>query len=141
MKAQWEIEKQEMNKEKSIKQQIVQTKLEIDEAQRVYDLEKLAILQHGTLPKLEKELDEENKRQQSIEFTMLKEEVTEEEIAEIVSEWTNISVSKMNESEKDKITNLPKSIHKRVIGQEEGVDPVANAVIRGRTGLKDQRKH
>lgn len=140
MKAQWELEKQEMNKEKSIKEQIEKTKLEIEEAQRVYDLEKLAILQHGTMPKLEKELEQEHERQKQREMTMMKEEVTEEEIAEIVSKWTNIPVSKLNESEKDKIINLPKILHKRVIGQEEAVEAVADAVIRGRAGLKDQSK-
>ncbi len=140
MKAQWELEKQEMNKEKNLKQQIEQAKLEIEEAQRVYDLEKLATLQHGTLPKLEKELEEERQRKKSRELTMLKEEVTEEEIAEIVSKWTNIPVSKLNESEKDKILGLPDILHKRVIGQEEAVEAVADAVIRGRAGLKDQSK-
>jgi len=140
MKAQWELEKQEMNKEKSIKEKIEKAKLEIEEAQRVYDLEKLATLQHGTLPNLEKELKEERIRQESREMTMLKEEVTEEEIAEIVSKWTNIPVTKLNESEKDKILNLPKILHKRVIGQKEAVETVSNAVIRGRAGLKDQSK-
>ena len=140
MKAQWELEKQEMNKEKEIKQRIEKTKLEIEEAQRVYDLEKLATLQHGTLPQLEKELENEKQRKQSKELKMLKEEVTEEEIAEIVSKWTGIPVSKLNESEKEKVLHLPDILHRRVIGQDEAVEAVADAVIRGRAGLKDQSK-
>ncbi|MBN2878909.1 MAG: ATP-dependent chaperone ClpB [Clostridia bacterium] len=140
MKAQWELEKQEMNKEKEIKQRIEKTKLEIEEAQRVYDLEKLATLQHGTLPQLEKDLEAERQRKQSAELKMLKEEVTEEEIAEIVSKWTGIPVSKLNESEKEKVLHLPDILHNRVIGQDEAVEAVSDAVIRGRAGLKDQRK-
>ncbi len=140
MKAQWELEKSEMNKEKEIKQEIENVKLQIDEAQRAYDLEKLAVLQHGTLPKLEKELEEELARAKNREHTILKEEVTKEEIAEIVSKWTNIPVSKLNESEKDKLLNLPDILHKRVIGQDEAIEAVSDAVIRARAGLKDQSK-
>ena len=140
MKAQWELEKAEMNKEKEIKQEIENVKLSIEEAERSYDLEKLAVLQHGTLPKLKAELETELSRVKDINNTMLKEEVTEEEISEIVSKWTNIPVSKLNESEKDKLLNLPSILHQRVIGQDEAIDAVSDAVIRARAGLKDQTK-
>jgi len=141
MKSQWELEKQNIKREKDIKQQIEDVKRQIEEAERNYDLDKLAILKHGKLPELEKQLEEEKKRIKSREGNaLLKEEVTEEEIAEIVSRWTGIPVTKLVENEKDKLLNLEQILHKRVIGQDEAVSAVSDSVIRARSGLKDLRK-
>ena len=141
MKAQWELEKQNIKREKDIKQNIEDIKRQIEEAERNYDLDKLAILKHGRLPELEKQLEEEKERIKSgEENTLLKEEVTEEEIAEIVSRWTGIPVTRLVENEKDKLINLEEILHKRVIGQEEAVSAVSDSVIRARSGLKDLRR-
>ena len=140
MKAQWELEKENIKREKVIKEQIEDTKRQIEEAERHYDLEKLASLKHGTLPELQKSLEAEKIRKKSNESVLLREEVTEDEIAEIVSRWTGIPVTKLVENEKDKLLNLEEILHKRVIGQEEAVTAVSNAVIRARSGLKDPRK-
>ncbi len=140
MKAQWELEKSELSKEKDLKQQMEVLKREIDEAERGYDLEKLAALKYGKLPELEKALKEEKKRSGHRELKMLKEEVTEEEIAEIVSRWTHIPVSKLNETEKDRLLHLDSLLHKRIVGQDEAVTAVVDAVIRARAGLKDKNK-
>ncbi len=141
MKAQWELEKQNIKREKDIKQNIEEIKRQIEEAERNYDLDKLAILKHGKLPELEKQLKEEKERIKSgEENTLLKEEVTEEEIAEIVSRWTGIPVTRLVENEKDKLINLEEILHKRVIGQDEAVSAVSDSVIRARSGLKDLRR-
>ena len=140
MKAQWELEKAELNKEKEIKAEIEKTQLAIEEAERAYDLEKLASLKYGKLPELEKELQAEKESAKNKHLTLLKEEVTEEEIEEIVSRWTGIPVSKLNSSEKERLLHLDSILHQRVIGQEEAVQAVTDAVIRGRAGLKDPNR-
>lgn len=141
MKAQWELEKQNIKREKDLKQQIEDIKRQIEEAERNYDLDKLAVLKHGKLPELEKQLENEKQRiRSSEENSLLKEEVTEEEIAEIVSRWTGIPVTRLVENEKDKLLNLEEILHKRVIGQDEAVTAVCDSVIRARSGLKDLRK-
>ncbi len=140
MKAQWELEKAELNKEKELKAEIEKTQLEIEEAERAYDLEKLASLKYGRLPELEKELRAEKESAKTKHLTLLKEEVTEAEIEEIVSRWTGIPVSKLNSSEKEKLLHLDSILHQRVIGQEEAVQAVTDAVIRGRAGLKDPNR-
>jgi ATP-dependent Clp protease ATP-binding subunit ClpB len=141
MKAQWESEKSILVREKELKQQIEETKRKIEEAERRYDLNELAILKHGKLPELEKQLREEKERQKSSGGKrLLKEEVTEDEIAEIVSKWTGIPVTKLVENERDKLLNLGEILHRRVIGQDEAVESVAGAVLRARSGLKDPRK-
>lgn len=140
MKAQWELEKSELNKEKEIKAEIEKTQLAIEEAERAYDLEKLASLRYGKLPELEKELQAEKESAKTKHLTLLKEEVTEEEIEEIVSRWTGIPVSRLNSSEKERLLHLDSILHQRVIGQEEAVQAVADAVIRGRAGLKDPNR-
>ncbi|MBF4692685.1 ATP-dependent chaperone ClpB [Fusibacter ferrireducens] len=140
MKAQWEVEKQILTKEKNFKAEIEQTKREIDEAERAYDLEKLASLKYGKLPELEKQLEEAQNKSETHEMTLLKEEVTEVEIAEIISKWTGIPLSKLNETEKEKLLNLEAHLHKRVVGQEEAVNAVAESIIRARAGLKDPEK-
>jgi len=140
MKAQWEFEKENIKREKEIKQQIEDVKREIEEAERHYNLERLAALRYGKLPELQKLLEQEKQKRKSNSTALLKEEVTEEEIAEIVSRWTGIPVTKLVESEKDKLLNLGTLLHKRVIGQDEAVTAVCDAVIRARSGLKDPRK-
>ncbi len=140
MKAQWELEKQNLKREKEIKQQIEEVKRQIEEAERSYDLDKLAVLKHGRLPELEKDLEEEKQRNKEKEGALLKEEVTEEEIADIVSRWTGIPITKLVENEKDKLLNLEEILHKRVVGQDEAVSAVSDAVIRARSGLKDPNK-
>ncbi len=141
MKAQWESEKSILTREKELKQQIEETKRRIEEAERRYDLNELAVLKHGQLPELEKQLQEEKERQKSSGGKrLLKEEVTEDEIAEIVSKWTGIPVTRLVENERDKLLNLEEILHRRVIGQDEAVESVAGAVLRARSGLKDPRK-
>ncbi|RRD96169.1 ATP-dependent chaperone ClpB [Clostridiales bacterium COT073_COT-073] len=140
MKAQWELEKAGLNKEKEIKAEIEKAHLEIEKAERAYDLEKLASLKYGRLPELEKELQAEKESAKTKHLTLLKEEVTEEEIEEIVSRWTGIPVSKLNSSEKERLLQLDKILHERVIGQDEAVEAVTDAVIRGRAGLKDPNR-
>ena len=141
MRAQWEGEKKAISEVKVIKQQIESVKHEIEDAERNYDLEKLAQLKYGTLPDLEKKLEEEKKKaDEGKDARLLKEEVGEEEIAEVISGWTGIPVSKLVESEREKLLKLPEILHKRVIGQDEGVQAVAEAVLRARAGLKDEKR-
>lgn len=137
MMAQWELEKQTIKGEKDIKQEIENVNREIEEAERKYDLEKLAQLKHGRLPELYKQLEA---RKEKSERQLLKEEVTDEEIAEIVAKWTGVPVTKLLEQEKDKLLHLADILHQRVIGQEEAVEAVSDAVIRARSGLKDLTK-
>ncbi len=141
MNVQWESEKSNLSREKELKQQIEQTKRSIEEAERRYDLNELAVLKHGQLPELEKQLQEEKVRLSSANGKrLLKEEVTEEEIAEIVSKWTGIPVTRLVEAERDKLLQLEETLHKRVIGQDEAVKAVSDAVLRARSGLKDPTK-
>lgn len=140
MRAQWELEKKNISREKELKQQIEGVRREIEEAKRQYDLEKLAKLEYGELPSLMKMLEDEKQRNAASENTLLKEEVSAEEIAEIVSRWTGIPVTKLVEKERDKLLHLDNLLHKRVIGQDEAVTAVSDAVIRARSGLKDPSK-
>ena len=141
MRAQWESEKKAISEVKVIKQDIEDVRHQIEEAERGYDLEKLAELKYGTLPALEKRLEiEKGKADKAEEARLLKEEVTEEEIAEVISGWTGIPVSKLVETERDKLLKLPQILHERVIGQDEGVQVVAESVLRARAGLKDEKR-
>lgn len=141
MKSQWETEKNNLSKEKEIKIKIEETKRKIEEAERKYNLEELARLKYGELPELEKQLEQERMRQQDVkENRLLKEEVTEEEIAEIISKWTGIPVTKLVESEREKLLHMADILHRRVIGQDEAVELVSDAVLRARSGLKDPKK-
>ncbi|MGI6731524.1 MAG: ATP-dependent chaperone ClpB [Anaerovoracaceae bacterium] len=138
MRAQWENEKKSIIDLKATKQQIEDVRLQIEEAERKYDLELLAKLKYGVLPELQKKLEEEmNLTEEGREKRLLKEEVTEEEIAEVVSNWTGIPVSRLVEAERDKLLRLGEILHKRVIGQGEAVTAVSEAVLRARAGLKD----
>ncbi|NLE26085.1 MAG: ATP-dependent chaperone ClpB [Clostridiaceae bacterium] len=140
MKAQWELEKEYIKREKEAKKEIEEIKLQIEEAERNYDLESLAKLKYGKLPELENTLIEEKKRQSELSGRMLKEEVTEDEITEIISKWTGIPVTKLMEEEKEKLLNLEETLHQRVIGQNEAVTAVSDAVLRARAGLKDNKR-
>ncbi len=141
MRAQWENEKKSITDLKDYKQEMEDLKHEIEEAEREYNLEKLAKLKYGTLPELEKKLEEAQERAEKAEERhLLKEEVTEEEIAEVVSKWTGVPVSRLVESEKEKLLKLPEILHKRVVGQDEAVEVVSEAVLRARAGLKDETK-
>ena len=141
MKAQWDSEKSAIVDIKNTKKQIENIRLEIEDAERNYDLEKLAKLKYGTLPELEKKLESQKESaEDNGEERLLKEEVTEEEIAEVISAWTGIPVSKLVESERDKLIKLPEILHKRVIGQDEGVQAVSEAILRARAGLKDENR-
>ena len=141
MRAQWENEKKTITDVKATKQEIENVKHQMEEAERNYDLEKLAKLKYGTLPELEKKLNaEKEKADTANEKRLLKEEVGEEEIAEVVSSWTGIPVAKLVESEKEKLLKLPEILHKRVIGQDEGVEAVSEAILRARAGLKDENR-
>lgn len=141
LKSQWEVEKQEIEKVKQLKAEIDKTKLEIEKAERNYDLNKLAELKYGTLATLEKQLKEQQEASdKKFDHALLKLEVSENEIADIVSKWTGIPVSKLVESEKEKILNLEKSLNERVMGQEEAVKLVADTILRARAGLKDKRR-
>ena len=135
LKAKWEEEKRSITVIKDIKEEIDRVKRQIEEAERKYDLEKLSQLKYGTLVDLEKKLEEADEKEQDHE-KMLKEVVTEEEIAEVVAKWTGIPVTKLISTERDKLLNLGPILHKKVIGQDEAVDAVVDAVIRARAGMK-----
>ena len=143
MRAQWENEKTAISEVKGTKQQIEEVKHQMEEAERNYDLEKLAQLKYGTLPELEKKLEEEKQKADSVdggEARLLKEEVNEEEIAEVISSWTGIPVSKLVETEREKLLKLPEILHQRVVGQNEAVTAVSEAILRARAGLKDENR-
>lgn len=141
MRAQWENEKNAITGVKACKQKIEDVKHQIEEAERAYDLEKLAALKYGTLPQLEKDLEESKaKADFAEENRLLREEVDEEEIAEVISAWTGIPVAKLVESEKEKLLKLPEILHRRVVGQDEGIEAVSEAILRARAGLKEESR-
>jgi len=139
-KAQWDNEKRSVEAVQKLREQIEQVNNEIQIAQQQYDLNKAAELQYGRLPQLQKQLEEEEERIRSKEMELVHESVTEEEIARIISRWTGIPVAKLNESERSKTLNLDKELHKRVVGQEESVQKVTEAIIRSKAGIKDPTK-
>lgn len=139
-KAQWDNEKTSVERLQKIREEIEQVNQEIQKAQRSYDLEKAAELQYGRLPQLTKQLQEEEERVKGKSMTLVHESVTEDEIARIISRWTGIPVAKLNESERSKTLHLDEELHKRVIGQDEGVTKVTEAIIRSKAGIKDPTK-
>ena len=139
-KAKWDDEKQDVEKLQSLREQIEDMNKQIELAQRNYDLNKAAELQYGKLPQLKKQLEEEETRVHGEENSILRERVTDEEIARIVSKWTGIPVAKLTESERNKILHLDDELHKRVIGQEEGVSKVTEAIIRSKAGIQDENR-
>ncbi len=142
MRAQWESEKQAIKKVQAIRQELEKVRHDVEVAERDYDLNRAAELRHGKLPDLERRLkaEEEMLAQKQIGERLLREEVTEEEIAEIISRWTGIPVTRLMEGERQKILRLDEVLHERVIGQDEAVQLVADAVIRARSGIKDPRR-
>ncbi len=139
-KAKWENEKSSVDKVTKIKEEINELELQIEQAQRDYDLNKAAELQYAKLPELQKELEEAEKIVKGKDLELVQESVTEEEIAKIVSRWTGIPVSKLSETERQKTLHLADILHKRVIGQDEGVTKVTEAIIRSKAGIKDPSK-
>ena len=141
MKAKWENEKAAIGKVQKLREEIEQTNAQIEQAERNYDLNKVAELRYGKLPELQKELQhEEEISEKSKEDGLLRNKVTEEEIAKIISRWTGIPVTKLMEGEREKILNLDKILHKRVIGQDEAVEKVSDAIMRSRAGIGDPRR-
>lgn len=141
MRAQWETEKEALQQHQKIREQIESLRIEIEHAEREYDLNRAAELKHGKLPALERELQEREKLSGAAdEGRLLREEVTEDEIAGIVARWTGIPVTRLVEGERDKLLRLDEVLHSRVIGQEEAVQRVSDAVIRARSGIKDPEK-
>ncbi len=139
-KAQWDNEKSSVEKLQKLREQIEALNNEIQMAQRNYDLNKAAELQYGKLPALQKELEIEEENTKKQDLSLVHEVVTEEEISRIVSRWTGIPVAKLTESERNKTLHLDEELHKRVIGQEEGVTKVSEAIIRSKAGIKDPSK-
>ncbi len=139
-KAQWENEKNSIEKVRKLREEIEQVKSEIKMAQQNYDLEKAAELQYGKLPSLQKQLETEEDFVKQKELSLVHENVSEEEIAKIISRWTGIPVAKLTESERNKTLHLDEELHKRVIGQDEGVTKVTEAIIRSKAGIKDPGK-
>lgn len=139
-KAQWDNEKSSVERVQKIREEIEQVNKDIQKAQQAYDLNKAAELQYGRLPQLKKQLDAEEERVKEKELSLVHEAVTDEEIARIISRWTGIPVAKLNESERSKTLHLGDELHKRVIGQEQGVELVTEAIIRSKAGIKDPSK-
>jgi ATP-dependent Clp protease ATP-binding subunit ClpB len=142
MRAQWEAERHALRRVQQLRQQMEQLRLEAEQAERDYDLNRAAQLRHGKLPELERKLRAEEEQLSSKQggHRLLREVVTEEEIATIVSRWTGIPVSRLKESEREKLLRLDEILHQRVVGQDEAVRLVADAIIRARSGIKDPRR-
>ncbi|MBV9935475.1 MAG: ATP-dependent chaperone ClpB, partial [Actinobacteria bacterium] len=142
MRAQWEAERQALKRVQTLRGELERIRHEADEAERAYDLNRAAELRHGRLPDLERQLQAEEERLATKQGgqRLLREMVTEEEIASIVSRWTGIPVSRLQESEREKLLHLDQILHQRVVGQDEAVQLVADAIIRARSGIKDPRR-
>ena len=139
-KASWDQEKSAVERVSKLKEEIESLNNEIQIAQRNYDLNKAAELQYGKLPELQRQLEEAEESAKKRESSMVHESVTDDEIATIISRWTGIPVAKLTESERNKTLNLDKELHKRVVGQDEGVEKVTEAIIRSKAGIKDPTK-
>ena len=140
MKAKWDNEKNSVENLSKLREQIEQMNKDIELAQRNYDLNKAAELQYGELPKLQQQLRIEEEKVKNKDLSLVHESVTEEEISRIISRWTGIPVAKLTESERSKILNLDQELHKRVIGQDDGVQKVTDAILRSKAGIKDPGK-
>ena len=139
-KAQWQNEKASIANLSKLREEIEKVNGEIQSAQQAYDLNKAAELQYGRLPELQRQLAEEEKKIKDEDLNFVHESVTEDEIARVISKWTGIPVSKLNESEREKTLHLDDTLHKRVIGQDEAVEKVTEAIIRSKAGIKDPSK-
>ena len=141
MTAQWEAERQAIKRLQGLRSELEEVRRQIEEAERSYDLNRAAELRHGKLPELERRLRAEEERLAERQGErLLREEVTEEEIAEIVARWTGIPLTRLLEGEREKLLRLDEILHERVIGQDEAVQLVADAVIRARAGIKDPKR-
>ena len=140
MRSRWENEKNEIGKVQKLREEIENTNAEIEKAERSYDLSKAARLKYGELPKLREQLAEAEKETPQKAATLLRDKVTEEEIARIVARWTGIPVSKLMEGEREKLLRLPDVLHQRVIGQDEAVELVSEAILRSRAGVADENR-
>jgi ATP-dependent Clp protease ATP-binding subunit ClpB len=140
LRAQWEVEKSEIGNVRRLREEIEQVRRDIEQAEREYDLNRAAELRHGRLPDLERRLQAAGAPSSERGARLLREEVTDDEIAEIVSRWTGIPVTRLMEGERDKLLRLDEILHQRVVGQDEAVQLVADAVIRARAGIKDPRR-
>jgi ATP-dependent Clp protease ATP-binding subunit ClpB len=142
MRAQWEAERQALRKVQALRQEIERIRHESDQAERSYDLNRAAELRHGTLPELERRLQAEEAQLAAKQGgrRLLREVITEDEIASIVSRWTGIPVSRLKEGEREKLLRLDEILHERIVGQDEAVQLVADAIIRARSGVKDPRR-
>jgi ATP-dependent Clp protease ATP-binding subunit ClpB len=138
LKLQWEKEKGSVDKVRKLREALEEARLEMDKAERGYDLNKVAELRHGRIPQIEAELKKLEKAGNT--STLFKEEVSSEEIAEVVAKWTGVPVTRLVEGEKDKLLRLEEVLHERVIGQDEAVTLVTDAILRGRSGIKDPRR-
>ena len=139
-KAQWSSEKSAVDNVSKLREKIESTKNEIKTAQQNYDLEKAAELQYGVLPQMQRELEIEEGKLKDRDLSLVHENVTDEEIAKIISRWTGIPVAKLSESERNKTLHLDEELHKRVVGQDDGVTKVTEAIIRSKAGIKDPTK-
>ncbi len=139
-KAQWDNEKALIEKVQGLREELENVKKEIAQAQQQYDLNKAAELQYGKLPQIQRQLELEEEKVKSEDLTLMHESVSEEEIARIISRWTGIPVAKLTEGERNKTLHLDRELHKRVIGQDEGVTKVTEAIIRSKAGIKDPTK-
>ena len=139
-KAQWDNEKAGISRLSELREKIESLNKQIEQAKREYNLEKAAELQYGELPKVTKELEEAEANAKNMDMSLVHESVTEEEIARIISRWTGIPVSKLSETEREKTLHLEEALHKRVIGQDEGVEKVSEAILRSKAGIKDPRR-
>ena len=139
MRTQWQKEKESLGRVQKVREELEAARLEMAKAERNYDLNKIAELKHGRIPQLEKELARVEKAG-TAKTTLVKEEVSSEEIAEIISKWTHIPVTKLMEGDKEKLLKLEDELHKRVVGQDEGVRLVSEAILRARAGIKDPRR-
>ncbi|MBI5423814.1 MAG: ATP-dependent chaperone ClpB [Opitutae bacterium] len=139
LRATWQKEKESLGRVQKVREELEAARLEMAKAERAYDLNKIAELKHGRIPQLEKELAKAEKSP-TAKTTLVKEEVSAEEIAEIISKWTHIPVTKLMEGEKEKLLRLEDELHTRVIGQDEGVRLVSEAILRARAGIKDPRR-
>ncbi len=139
-KAKWDEDKKAVESVQTLREQIEELNKQIEKAEREYDLNKAAELKYGRLPQLKQRLEQEEEKIHLSEDSLVREQVTEDEISKIVSRWTGIPVAKLTESERNKTLNLDKQLHKRVIGQDEAVEKVTEAIIRSRAGIKDENK-
>jgi ATP-dependent Clp protease ATP-binding subunit ClpB len=136
----WEKEKAAVGKTRKLREEIEATRLEMEKAERAYDLNKVAELRHGKLPQLEAELKRLESKAETQKTTLFREEVSEEEIAEVVSKWSGVPVTRLVEGEKEKLLRLEEVLHERVVGQDEAVTLVTEAILRARSGIKDPRR-